>query len=302
MQQQVLIIGGSGFVGSHLSKELIKQNYEVIVSKRPDSGSKYILDPRVKTLSHHDFSEMGMRELLGMVDPSSVVINLIGVLHAQQEEPYGPEFLEAHVDIPTHIMSAMQFLGMKRYLHMSALGADPDGPSMYLRSKGDAEQLVKASDIDWTIFRPSVIFGKDDQFINMFGKLQKFAPFMPLAGANVLFQPVSVEDVSMAFTKAITLPQTIHKSYDLCGPKTYTLAQIVRFAGERAKAKRPVFPLPDWVAYIQASILERLPGPTIMSRDNLASMKVASILPVNQTNPLEEVFQIKPTFLESLLD
>ncbi len=301
MSQQVLIIGGTGFVGSHLTQELLAQNYSVVIAKRSDSPSKYLLDQRARVISHHDYSEMGVRELLGHVPKDAVVINLVGVLHAKQEDPYGPEFLEAHVNIPTHIISAMKFLGMKRYLHMSALGADADGTSMYLRSKGDAEDLVRNSGLDFTIFRPSVVFGNDDQFINMFGKLQKYFPIMPLGGAKVLFQPVSVEDVSKAFTQAIAMPQTIHQSIDLCGPTVYSLAEIVKFAAKRQGVSRPIIPLPNWATYLQACLLEFLPGPKVMSRDNVASMKTPSVLSSGSPNPLEQIFGLTPTPLESLL-
>jgi NADH dehydrogenase len=301
MNQQVLIIGGSGFVGSHLTRELLAQNYAVSVVKRSNSASKYLLDTRATVIHHHDFSEMGVRELLGHVQKDAVVINLVGVLHAKQDDPYGPEFLEAHVNIPTYIISAMKFLGMKRYLHMSALGADADGTSMYLRSKGDAEDMVRNSGLDFTIFRPSVIFGKDDQFINMFGKLQKYFPIMPLGGAKVLFQPVSVDDVSKAFTQAIAMPETIHQAIDLCGPRVYSLGEIVQFSAKRVGVSRPVIPLPNWAAYLQACLLELMPGPKVMSRDNVASMKTPSVLLVGLPNPLEQVFGISPTPLESLL-
>jgi uncharacterized protein YbjT (DUF2867 family) len=301
MTQQVLLIGGTGFVGSHLSRELLAQNYSVVIAKRSNSPSKYMINPGAKVITHHDFSEMGIRELLAHVSKDAVVINLVGVLHAKQEDPYGPEFLEAHVNLPAYIISGMKFLGMKRYLHMSALGADADGPSMYLRSKGDAEDMVRNSGLDFTIFRPSVIFGKDDQFINMFGNLQKYFPMMPLGGAKAIFQPVSVDDVSKVFVQSIAMPQTIHQTLDLCGPRVYTLAQIVQFAAKRQGVSRPIIQLPSWAAYLQASLLEFMPGPKIMSRDNLASMKAANVLPSGAMNPLETVFSITPTPLESLL-
>ncbi len=301
MTQQVLIIGGNGFVGSHITRELLAQNYAVVIAKRSNSPSKYTINQGAKVITHHDFSEMGIRELLAQVPQDAVVINLVGVLHAKQEDPYGPEFLEAHVNIPAYIISGMKFLGMKRYLHMSALGADADGPSMYLRSKGDAEDLVKNSGLDFTIFRPSVIFGRDDQFINMFGNLQKYFPVMPLGGSKSLFQPVSIEDVSNAFVKSIAMPHTIHQSIDLCGPRVYSLAEIIKFAAKRKGVSRPIIPLPHWAAYLQASLLEFMPGPKIMSRDNLASMKAPSVLPPSTSNPLEAIFGITPTPLESLL-
>jgi NADH dehydrogenase len=215
--------------------------------------------------------------------------------------PYGKIFKAAHVDLPKNIITAMQLHGLKRYLHMSALGADQHGPSMYLRSKGVAEELVKNSGLDWTIFRPSVIFGPDDSFINMFGNLQKYFPIMPLSGAENLFQPVAVQDVAQAFVAAIEMPVTIHQSYDLAGPEVLTLKQIIQFAAKKQGISRPVIPLPNWAGYLQALLLEKVPGKTIMSRDNIASMKLPSILSQGEANALSEVFGMIPTPLDSLL-
>jgi NADH dehydrogenase len=184
---------------------------------------------------------------------------------------------------------------------MSALGADSSGPSMYQRSKGDGEALVKQSHLDWTIFRPSVVFGENDSFINLFATLQKFAPVMPLAGASVRFQPVYVSDVAAAFVKAIKMPQTIGHAYDLVGPKVYSLADLVRFAGAKAGRSRPIIPIPAALGYLQAWLLEFMPGPTVMSRDNIASMKIDSVLTLGAQNPLEKDFGIAPQPLEVLL-
>jgi NADH dehydrogenase len=133
----------------------------------------------------------------------------VGVLHDKPAHPYGEIFKSAHLELPKNIITAMQLYGLKEILHMSALGADSNGPSMYQRSKGDGELAVKASNLDWTIFRPSVIFGSQDQFINLFAKLTQLLPLMPLANHQAKFQPVSVDDVASAFVKALAMPQTI---------------------------------------------------------------------------------------------
>jgi NADH dehydrogenase len=304
MNQRVIIIGGSGFVGNNLSKRLAIQGYASWITTRKIDDVEHIDDskPLAKSYYVKEYSTSTLNELMKTFTPEDVVINLVGVLHSSQGVPYGPEFAKAHVELSQMIMQAMKHNGLRRYIHMSALGAEINGPSMYLRSKGVAESFVKDSGLDWTIFRPSVIFGKNDNFINMFGKLQKYFPVMPLAGADNLFQPVAVTDVSEAFMKAITMPQTIHQSYDLAGPQVLTLAQIIQFAAKKAGLKRPIIPLPAWMGYVQALLLENLPGPTIMSRDNLNSMKVPSILSAGQPNALSEVFGITPTPLESLLN
>jgi NADH dehydrogenase len=222
-------------------------------------------------------------------------------LHDKPAKPYGKIFAKNHVELPRKIIAAMNKAGIKRYIHMSALGADSNGPSMYQRSKGDGEKLVMNSGLDWTIFRPSVVFGENDSFINLFASLQKLAPVMPLAGAGVKFQPVYVSDVASVFVKSIAMPQTIRKSFNLAGPKIYTLGDLVRFAGSKVGCSRLVIPIPAAFGYLQAWMLEIMPGKTLMSRDNLASMKVDNILPNHEENALEKVFGISPQPLEILL-
>jgi NADH dehydrogenase len=194
----------------------------------------------------------------------------------------------------------MQMNGLKRYLHMSALGADSKGPSMYQRSKGDGELAVKTSNLDWTIFRPSVIFGAKDQFINLFAKLTKLFPAMPLANSGAQFQPVSVDDVATAFTKSLKMPSAIHQSYDLVGPTVYTMKEIVAFAARKVNTRCAIIPVPAFVGYLQALAFEFLPIPTLMSRDNIASMQMPNILPFDRVDALTKVFGISRRTLESL--
>jgi len=302
MKPKVLVIGGSGFVGKHLTKRLSVLEYQSIIPTRHQQRIASIEQNSGSTaLVIHSMTQDSMDEIVKNLQPNAVVINLVGVLHAQNIFPYGPEFQQAHIDTPMYVIRSMQKFGLKRYIHMSALGADQQGPSMYLRSKGVAEELVKNSGLDWTIFRPSVIFGQDDSFINMFGNLQKYFPIMPLSGADNLFQPVAVQDVAQAFVAAIEMSETIHQSYDLAGPEVLTLKQIIQFAAKKQGLSRPVISLPKWAGYLQALLLEKMPGPTIMSRDNIASMKLPSILAQGKANALSEFFGMTPTRLDSLL-
>jgi NADH dehydrogenase len=214
--------------------------------------------------------------------------------------PYGKVLKAAHVDLPKNIITAMQMNGLKRYLHMSALGADSNGPSMYQRSKGDGEAAVRESGLDWTIFRPSVIFGAQDQFINLFAKLTKLFPAIPLANHQAKFQPVSVDDVASAFSMAIKMPQTIHQAYDLVGPTVYTMKEIVEFAARKARTSCAIIPVPAFVGHLQALAFEFLPVPTLMSRDNIASMQLPNVLPVDGSDALTEVFKISRRSLEGM--
>lgn len=301
MKYDILLIGGNGFVGRVLAAQLQIQGYSVLLpTSHPAAGRELRMLPKVhlEDADIHDFDEL--QSLCARIHSHGAVINLVGVLHDKPAKPYGKIFKTAHVDLPKNIITAMQLHGLKRYLHMSALGADSQGPSMYQRSKGDGEAAVKASSLDWTIFRPSVIFGSQDQFINLFAKLTKLLPAMPLANYDAKFQPVSVDDVASAFVMALKMPQTIHQSYDLVGSTVYSMKEIVELAARKAKTSCVVIPVPAFVGYLQALAFEFLPGPTLMSRDNIASMKLPNVLPANGIDALDSVFRICRRSLEDM--
>jgi NADH dehydrogenase len=301
MKYDILLIGGNGFVGRVIAAQLQLAGYSVLIPTGHLAAARELrMLPKVhvEDADIHDFDEL--QSLCGRIDKNGAVINLVGVLHDKPAQPYGKVFKAAHVDLPKNIITAMQLHGLKRYLHMSALGADSNGPSMYQRSKGDGEAAVKASNLDWTIFRPSVIFGAQDQFINLFSKLTKLFPAMPLANHQAQFQPVSVDDVASAFVKSLSMPQTIHQSYDLVGPTVYTMKEIVEFAARRAKTSCAIIPVPAFVGYLQALAFEFLPGPTLMSRDNIASMQLPNTLPANGVDALTDVFKMSRRSLEGM--
>ncbi len=301
MKYDILLIGGNGFVGRVIAAQLQLAGYSVLIPTGHLAAARELrMLPKVhvEDADIHDFDEL--QSLCGRIDKNGAVINLVGVLHDKPAQPYGKVFKAAHVDLPKNIITAMQLHGLKRYLHMSALGADSNGPSMYQRSKGDGEAAVKASNLDWTIFRPSVIFGAQDQFINLFSKLTKLFPAMPLANHQAKFQPVSVDDVASAFVKSLSMPQTIHQSYDLVGPTVYTMKEIVEFAARRAKTSCAIIPVPAFVGYLQALAFEFMPGPTLMSRDNIASMQLPNTLPANGVDALTDVFKMSRRSLEGM--
>jgi NADH dehydrogenase len=301
-EASILLIGGSGFIGQKIASGLSALGHRVLLPTRKAGYAKELwVLPNLQVIEAniHDPSVLG--DLCQRLGPHGVVINLVGVLHDKTDSPYGPGFLKNHVELTKKIIAAMSAANLKRYIHMSALGANSSGASMYQRSKGDAENLVKSSDLDWTIFRPSVVFGEKDKFINLFASLQKFAPVLPLGGAGVKFQPVYVSDVAQAFEKSISMSETIGRVFDLAGPRVYTLAELVNFAGVVGGRKSIVIPLPKPLAYLQAGLLEMMPGPTLMSRDNLASMSEDNVLPAGAENVLEKVFAINPQALDVLI-
>lgn len=301
-EAKILLIGGSGFIGQKIASGLSALGHSVLLPTRRAAYAKELwVLPKLQVIEANIHDPSVLANLCQRLGPKGVVINLVGVLHDKTGSPYGPGFLKNHVELTKKIIAAMSAANLKRYIHMSALGASSWGASMYQRSKGDAENLVKASDLDWTIFRPSVVFGEKDKFINLFASLQKFAPVLPLGGAGVKFQPVYVSDVAQAFVKSISMSETIGRVFDLAGPRVYTLAELVNFAGVVGGRKSIVIPLPKPLAYLQAGLLEMMPGPTLMSRDNLASMSEDNVLPAGAENALEKVFAINPQALDVLI-
>jgi len=304
MNYDVLLIGGSGFVGQTMAAQLESAGYSVLIpTRRIAAANDLRLLPKVSLLEADIFQEETLLALCRQIKPQGAVINLVGILQDKPAKPYGLAFKKAHLDLPKLIIKAMEQTGLRRYLHMSALGADSNGPSMYQRSKGDGEKSVVASNLDWTIFRPSVIFGEKDQFINTFSSLAKIFPIIPLAHSEALFQPVSVRDVAKAFVMSLDTQHinAKHKIFELVGPRVMSMKELVQFAAKKVGAFGKVIPLPAWVGYCQALMFEYGPGPTLMSRDNIASMQQANILPVHGHDALTEDFGISKQAIESLL-
>jgi len=263
-------VGGSGFVGRHVVNRLVASGRRVIVpTRRRDNAREIIPLPTVEVVETDIYRD---RVLARLAERASTVINLVGILN----ETGGQTFERAHVELAKIVVAACKASSVRRLVHMSALNADPDGPSRYLRSKGGAAAVVAASGLDWTIFEPSVIFGREDRFLNMFAQLLRIAPVFPLARADARFQPIYVGDVADCMARALDVDATIGHRYVLCGPKVYTLRELVRFVGETIGARRPVIPLGSMLGALQATVLEVLPG-TLMSRDNLASMAKDSV-------------------------
>jgi len=293
---KILVIGGAGFVGRHIVARLVGQGLRVTVPTRHRARAGHlILLPTVEVVE----SDVGNDDALDLLlRDHDAVINLVGILQGSRGTPYGREFARAHVELPKRIIAGCARHDVRRYLHMSALGADPKGPSMYQRSKGDGEAAVRASSLDWTIFQPSVIFGPEDRFLNTFATLAKVFPVLPIGGADVRFQPVWIGDVAQAFVNALDNRDTYRKSYELVGPRVYTLRELVQFAAAASGRPRPVLALPGGIAQLQARMMELAPGEPLMSRDNLDSMKVDNIASRQPYVPAPEL-GITPTAMEA---
>ncbi len=273
--KRVLLLGGSGFVGRHVCAALAQAGHALTVATRRYHHAQAVQTWPTVTVLEADVLDDA--QLDAVIRGHDVVVNLIAVLHGNEAR-----FEQLHVELPKRIADSCHRMGVHQLVHISALGADPQGPSLYQRSKGRGEQALQdiaaRTGLKITLVRPSVIFGADDQFINLFAKLQKVAPIMPLAGAGARFQPVWVQDVAQAVARIVQDVRRQGHTYELGGPEVLTLADLVRHAGRWAGCPRPILPLPHAVAWLQAALMELAPGEPLMSRDNLASMQVDNVL------------------------
>jgi len=287
---RILVLGGSGFVGRYLVSQLSAAGCGVVVpTRRRDRGKHLILLPTVEVVEADVHEE---KTLSRLASGASTVINLVGILN----EARRGDFDRAHVELARKVVDACRSAGVARLLHMSALNADPKGPSRYLATKGEAEGVVAGSGLAWTIFRPSVIFGREDAFLNLFARLERMLPLIALASPDARFQPVFVGDVARAFVHALSDDAAHGQRYPLCGPTVYTLRELVAYVGELSGQRRPILPLGPTLSSLQARVLECLPGP-LMSRDNLASMTKDSVCDCE----FPAVFGFAPSALEAVV-
>jgi uncharacterized protein YbjT (DUF2867 family) len=291
--QTIALIGGSGFIGSHLVNALVEAGKHVrIATRRRENASHLTLLPvDVIQADVHD-----PVQLAAFVSQADAVINLVGLLQSKRGTPYGPDFAKAHVELPNKIVAACYAKGVRRLLHMSSLGADSNGSSMYLRSKGDGEKVVRESNLATTIFRPSVVFGPEDNFLNQFAFLERIFPVIPLACSQARMQPIFVGDVAQAIVNVLDLDAASGRAYELAGPTVYTLEELVKFSGAAIGKHARIVRLPDIFGRLQAMTLEFAPGPTLMSRDNLDSMKTPSVA----SGPMAPELGIDPASIEAI--
>lgn len=286
MTKKVLVIGGSGFVGTHVCEKLVRLGWHVTVPSRRRAKVPHLLTLPFMTVLELDIHDEAA--LTRAMAGHDAVVNLVAILHGTPEQ-----FEKVHVALPQKLARACLANHVKTLVHISALGADAQhpesAPSLYLRSKGQGEAvLMQAAGpgaqaaFDLTILRPSVIFGAEDKFLNLFAKLQSVFPFMPLASAHARFQPVWVEDVAAAVVQRLERTTTLTRAetpqvIEACGPEVFTLQELVKLSAQLSGIGegrgRPVIPLPQWMGRLQARLMELAPGGPLMSRDNLDSMQ-----------------------------
>jgi NADH dehydrogenase len=302
LHSRILVVGGSGFIGSHVVSRLSAQGRRVVVpTRRRERARHLILLPTVDVVETDPSDPATLARLAAGCDAA---INLVGVLHGRAGrggDPWGPDFGRAHVELPGRLVEACRAQGVRRLIHVSALGVTDGGkntlPSRYLRSKAAGEEKVRqARDLDWTILRPSVVFGAEDSFLNLFARIQRLLPVLAIAKAEARFQPVWVGDVAQAIVNALDNPATHGKTCALAGPEVYTLRQLVRMAGTWSGHPRPIVSLPAGLGRLTALAMELAPGEPLMTRDNLDSMTIDNV----SARPIDPDLGVTPASLAAM--
>lgn len=267
--RRIAILGGTGFIGSHLVPRLAADGHAItLLSRNREQHRALSVLPSVRIVSVDVY---GRAALARRCDGHDAVINLVGILN----ETGGSRFARAHVDLTATVIAACREARIARLLQMSSLNAGAD-VSKYLKTRGEAETLVKNSGLDWTIFRPSIVYGRGDGLVTRFHRLLQLAPVLPLARPNAKIAPVYVGDVSEAIARCVARRDTCGKIYELYGPDVYTLIAIVRMIRDAAHLHRVVMPLPDVLGWLQARVCDLIPGKPFSS-DNFNSLKRDSV-------------------------
>jgi uncharacterized protein YbjT (DUF2867 family) len=271
----IVVLGGTGFLGTRLVARLIKEGHQVTVLSRDRERHKHLLVLPGLTLENCDvYQEPQLSERFR---GQNVVINLIGI---RNERGFGGAgFRRAHTELTQHVLLAARSAGVPRLLQVSALKASPDAPSYYLRSKGEAEKLIRDqnSTLDWTILQPSVMFGPGDSFLNRFSGLLAAIPVaFPLARPNAKLQPVWVDDVVDALLSCLHGGASSRQTYELGGPRVYTLREAVGLVAALTGRRRWIIGLPGMFGWLQGAFMNFVPGRPF-STDNFRTLGVDSV-------------------------
>ncbi|MFC5436212.1 complex I NDUFA9 subunit family protein [Rhodanobacter umsongensis] len=267
--QQLVILGGTGFVGSHLVPRLVADGHRIVLLSRNREQHRALgVLPGVSIRSVDVYDDDALRRQLVGAD---AVINLIGILNAGGKHT----FQRTHVELTRRLVALCQATGVPRLHQMSSLKAG-QGLSQYLKTRGEAEMLVKASALDWTIYQPSVIFGAGDGLVSRFATLLRRMPVLPLARADARMAPTHVGDVAEAIARCVDSERASRRTYELYGPEVLTLGEIVHRIRDAAGVRTPIIALPDSLGRLQAQFAELLPGKPF-SLDNFRSLRTDSV-------------------------
>jgi uncharacterized protein YbjT (DUF2867 family) len=291
ISKHIVIIGGTGFVGRALVARLQQDGHQIkLLSRNLNAHLLRLLPPGVDLINTDVHSQAALEKHFRGAD---AVINLVGILNESGDNGRG--FHRVHVELTQKIIAACTASGVKRLLQMSSLNAGR-GESYYLKSRGQAEAAVKQSDLQWTIFQPSVIFGVGDGLFTRFAQLLKLAPVMPLARASTKFAPVFIGDVVQAMRQSLDDKTTVREVYELYGSEVFTLKHIVQMTAKQLGIHALIIPLPNLLGRLQGFAFDFVPGKPFSS-DNYRSLLTDSVGGVDGLYRLN----IKPTLVSQIL-
>ncbi|HHJ80913.1 MAG TPA: complex I NDUFA9 subunit family protein [Candidatus Tenderia electrophaga] len=288
----ICVLGGTGFVGHQLISQLTRAGYYVIAPSRNRERHRSLqVLPKVDVIDADIHDEETLNALFV---GCHAVINLTAILNENKRG----EFKRVHVELVEKVINACKNAGVTRLLQMTAINADATkGSSQYLRSKGEGEALaLAADDLNVTVFRPSVIFGKDDSFFNKFAELLLNLPILPLACPGSRMAPIHVGDVAAVMVKALNDKTTFGQRYDLCGPKSYTLEELVNYTNQLTGKKRTIIPLGDGMSAMLGRIMGMMPFKPF-SYDNYLSLQTPAV----SDKPFPSQFGITPITVENIV-
>lgn len=268
--QQLVILGGTGFVGQQLVARLAADGHRIVLlSRNRELRRELGVLPGVSVRNADIYDDDALRRHLAGAD---AVINLVGILNQGGRH----SFQHTHVELTRRLIAACHDSGVRRLHQMSSLKAG-QGLSQYLKTRGEAEGLVKASGLDWTIYQPSVIFGHGDGLVSRFAKLLRMMPALPLARARARMAPTWVGDVAEAIARCVGHDRLgLRHSFELYGPEVLSLGEIVHKIRDAAGLRTPIIALPDSLGRLQAQFAELLPGKPF-SLDNFRSLRTDSV-------------------------
>ncbi|MEO8430883.1 MAG: complex I NDUFA9 subunit family protein [Acidobacteriota bacterium] len=239
---KILVTGGTGFVGTHLVNAFVRRGHSIAVLARDPDGARNRYNRPVEAVRGDVLDPASLSRAVAGRDS---VVHLVGIIHEQGDQTFD----RMHREATENVIAAMRAAGVRRLLHMSAMGASEDAPSEYGRTKAAGERAVRGSELDWTILRPSIIFGRGDGFVSLLAPIVRRNPgFIPVIGSgDTKFMPVSVYDVARVFAEALEKPETVGKTYEVGGPQIFTLNEIYReIATAVGKRRKPLVHFPLW--------------------------------------------------------
>ena len=297
MKNQICtILGGGGFIGRYLVRNLTKKNYRCIISTRKAFQKGYLKTQATPgAIELIDWNPNNFSELKEAIKNSDVVINLIGILYETRKQ----KFYNIHTNIPEAVAKICSESDVKKFIHVSAIGASENSKSLYQKSKYQGEIKALENFKNTVVIRPSVVCGTEDNFTNLFSKLS-ILPVIPVVGINYKFQPILVNDVADAIVHAIELKGNEGKIYEIGGPKVISFGDMVRSILKTINKKRFVVPMPMPIAKIQSSILSLLPIPPILTKDQCEILSEADNVVSNNHMTLQDL-NVKPSDVEEAM-